>query len=122
MAKKDKKTIPEDKPELYQRLVRRIPNLEIKSNFGFPYTPHNEHMFSLLTKNGFVGIRLPQDQREAFLEKYDNCLYQLEHGRFLKEYVTVPDNLLKDNTDLTTYLESGLNYTKTLKSKPTKRK
>jgi hypothetical protein len=40
----------------------------------------------------------------------------------MKEYVTVPDSLLKDTKTLGKYLELSYVYVKTLKRKPTKKK
>ena len=122
MAKKEQKKIPEDKIELYIKLVNSIPELEIKNSFGFPYTSLNGHMFSLLSKSSHVGIRLPKDKREAFLEQYNTTLYKPEPGPLLKEYVTVPNTLLSDTDTLKPYLEESFIYVKTLKPKPQKKK
>lgn len=40
----------------------------------------------------------------------------------MKEYVTVPDGLLKKTKELQTYLDDSYEYAKTLKAKPTKKK
>lgn len=117
-----KKTIPEEQLELYQKLVNSIPELEIKSNFGFPYTSHNGHMFSLLSKSGFVGIRLPKQERESFLEEYDSKIYKPEPGPLLKEYVTIPNDLLSNTEELKKHLMISFEYVKTLKPKPQKKK
>ncbi len=117
-----KKSIPAEQLELYQKLVDRVPELEVKSTFGFPYTSHNGHMFSLLSKSGFVGIRLPKEEREAFLEKYNSKIYKPEPGPLLKEYVTIPNDLLKDTAAVKEYLIMSFEYVKTLKPKPGKGK
>lgn len=122
MAKKEKKIIPPDKIELYKTLVSRIPGLELNNTFGFPYTSLNGHMFSLLSTTGLVGIRLPKVEREKFLADYNTTLYQPEPGPLLKEYVTIPDDLLRDPETLKTILQMGLDYVKTLKPKPPKKK
>lgn len=121
MPKKEKKPIPKEQLELYQQLVERIPELEINSTFGFPYTSLNGHMFSLLSKSGFVGIRLPKEEREAFLKRYNSTIYKPEPGPLLKEYVTVPNDLLADTEALKKYLSISLEYVKTLKPKPAKK-
>ncbi len=121
MAKKEKK-IPEGTIKLYEALVHAIPDLEIKNSFGFPYTALNGHMFSLLSKSGLVGIRLPKDKREAFLTKYSTTLYQPEPGPLLKEYVTVPEELLANVEVLKHYLQESYNYIKTLKPKAENKK
>ncbi len=122
MSKKEKKTISAEQLELYEKLVKSIPELEINSTFGFPYTSLNGHMFSLLSKSGFVGIRLPKQEREAFLEQYNSTIYKPEPGPLLKEYVTIPNDLLADVETLKSYLLVSLAYVKTLKPKSSKKK
>lgn len=120
MAKKQTKTIPEDKRKFYEQLVASVPGIEVNETFGFPYTSLNGHMYSLLSKSGFVGIRLPKKERGEFLETYQSTLYKPEPGPLLKEYVTIPNDLLEDTNTLKKYLEKGLEYVKGLKPKPGK--
>ncbi len=40
----------------------------------------------------------------------------------MKEYVTVPDELLQDTEELKGYLDLSYEYVKSLKPKPTKKK
>ncbi len=122
MAKKEKKKIPEDKRAQYEALVSEIPELELLTNFGFPYTSLNGHMFSLLSTSGFVGIRLPKEERELFLKKYNSKLYKPEPGPLLKEYVTIPSDLLTNIPELLPYLQISLDFVKTLKPKVKKKK
>jgi len=64
-------------------------------------------MFSHLSKTGTLVLRLPKEEREAFLEKYDTSLYE-SYGAIMKEYVIVSAELLEN--------------TEALKPKPTKKK
>lgn len=116
-SKTKSKTIPEDKLKLYQNLVNSVPGIEIKSNFGFPYTSLNGNMYSLLSKSGYVGIRLPKEAREKFLEEFSTEIYKPEPGPLLKEYVKVPDDLLANTDELKKYLEISFEYAKSLKPK-----
>ncbi len=122
MAKKEKQTIPEDKLAHYERLVQSVPELELATGFGFPYTSANGHMCSFLAKTGSAGIRLPKEERDGFLAKYNTTLFENHNGPVLKEYVQVPDDLLKETHVLKPYLEMGLAFVKTLKPKPPKKK
>lgn len=88
-----KKEVPKDKLELYEKLISTYPDIEGKGK-TIPYTSHNGHMFSQLSKDGTVGLRLPKDEREAFLGKHNTKLFE-QYGAIMKEYVTVPDSLLK---------------------------
>lgn len=115
--KKEKLVIPPEKQALYEKVVTTIPGMELKTNFGFPYTAINGNMYTLLSKSGYVGIRLGKEERLAFLEKFDSSIYQPIPGPLLKEYVTVPDDLLEDTEALKPYLEMSLAYASNLKPK-----
>jgi TfoX/Sxy family transcriptional regulator of competence genes len=110
----------EDKLELYEKLIATHQDIERKGK-TMPYTSHNGHMFSLLSKDGSLGLRLPKDEREAFLEKYNTMLFK-QYGAIMKEYVTVPDRLLAKTEELKRYLEISFEYIKTMKPKPSKKK
>ena len=111
--------IPPDKLEAYDELIATVPEIERKG-VSMPYTSANGHMFSHLSKEGSMGLRLPKEDREVFLKKYDTTLYE-QHGAIMKEYVTVPDELLKDTDEMKVYLEISYTYVKSLKPKPTKK-
>ena len=65
-------------------------------------------MFSHLSKTGTLALRLPKEEREAFLEKYDTSLYE-SYGAIMKEYVIVSAELLENTEALKPYL--GMDYT-----------
>jgi TfoX/Sxy family transcriptional regulator of competence genes len=111
---------PQDKIDLYDRLIDTHLEIDRKGKTS-PYTSHNGHMFSHLSKTGSLGLRLPKGERESFLEKYNTTLYE-SHGAIMKEYVTVPDDLLENTEALKVYLDLSYEYVKTLKPKPTKKK
>src|SRR5262249_23749955 len=85
-----------------------------------PYTSVNGHMFSLLTKEGTLALRLPSDDRERFLTTYKTKLSE-QYGAVLKEYVDVPESLLKNTAKLRKYFDVSYAYVSGLKPKPTKR-
>ncbi len=117
---KTSKLPPKDKVDLYDQLIDTHPDIERKG-VSMPYTSLNGHMFTYLSKSGSLGIRLPKDERETFLEKYNTTLYE-SHGAIMKEYVTVPDELLENTEELKKYLDLSYKYIKTLKPKPSKKK
>jgi TfoX/Sxy family transcriptional regulator of competence genes len=104
----------------YEKLVATNPKLERKGA-TMPYTSVNGHMFSFLTKTGRLALRLPEQDREAFLKKYDTKLCE-QNGTVLKEYVEVPDALLAKTTELKKFFERSYAYVASLKPKPTQRK
>ncbi len=111
--------IPAEKLALYEKLVATNPNVERKGA-TMPYTSLNGHMFSFLTKTGALALRLPTDERDAFITKYKTRLCE-QHGRIMQEYVEVPNALLKKTRELKKYFDVSFAYVGSLKPKPTKR-
>ena len=68
-----------------------------------------------------MALRLPEYEREQFLKKYKTTLFEA-HGSVMKEYVAVPDALLKKTRELQKYLKISYEYVKTLRPKPTKKR
>jgi hypothetical protein len=121
MSTPKKADIPADKLALYDKLIATLPEIERKGAAN-PYTSHNGHMFSLLLgPKGVMALRLPEDERENFLKKYNTTLYEA-YGAVMKEYVTVPDALLKETKALQKHLAVSYAYVQTLKPKPTTKK
>jgi len=106
--------------EFYDKLIELHPEIDRKGK-TMPYTSVNGHMFSFLDKEGEMGLRLSEPDRNEFLEKYTTKL-SVQHGAIMKEYVVVPFELLEDTEKLLGYLQKSFNYVSTLKPKPTKKK
>jgi hypothetical protein len=106
--------------EWFEKLVATNPRIPRKGD-TMPYTSLNGHMFSLLTKTGELALRLPEGQREAFLKKYKTVLCK-QYGVVMKEYVIVPDALLKKTQELKKYFDASYEYIASLKPKPTTKK
>jgi TfoX/Sxy family transcriptional regulator of competence genes len=115
-----KNAIPNEKVALYDKLITTILKIERKGAEN-PYTALNGNMFTLLHQSRTLAIRLPEDKREEFLKKHKTKLFEA-YGVVMKEYVTVPDTLLKNTTEIGKYLEVSYEYAKTLKPKATKTK
>ncbi len=116
MAKKV--TAPPAKLALYRRLIESVDGVDAQSNFGSAYTAVNGNMYSMISKHGVVGIRLPEPNRTAFLETYITELFRGDPAwPPAKEYVAVPDALLEDTETLRPYLETSYRYVRTLKPK-----
>jgi len=117
MATKNEKSAPADKVKLFDKLVATNPEVERKGDTN-PYTSFNGNMFTHMDTNGSLAIRLPEKEIAAFIKKYKTKL-QESYGVTRKEYVVVPDSLLKKTAELKTYFDMSYAYVKTLKAKPT---
>lgn len=81
-----------------------------------PYTSTNGHMFSIISKDGRLGIRLNKKDREEFIKTHKTKLFK-NYGTTMKEYVEIPQKLLKDTKNLAKLLQTAEEYVKTLKKK-----
>jgi TfoX/Sxy family transcriptional regulator of competence genes len=108
-----------EKETLYDKLIATNPDIERKGDTN-PYTSYNGNMFTLLLKKERLAIRLPEKERAAFIKKYKTKLMEA-YGAVMKEYVEVPDSLLKKTSELKPYLQKSYGYIQTLKPKPTKK-
>src|SRR6266704_6178880 len=113
MAKPAAGAVPSDKLALYEKLVATNPSVQRKGA-TVPYTSLNGHMFSYLSKEGKLALRLPAGEREAFLKKYKTTLCEA-YGIVQREYVVVPDALLKKTSDLKKYFAMSFGYVESLK-------
>src|SRR5262249_41025503 len=102
---------------LYGALLATNPDIERKGA-TMPYTSVNGNMFSLLTAEGTLALRLPAGEREAFLKRYNSTL-TVQYGVVMKEYVQVPDSLLRNTRALAKYLDTSYRYAGSLKAKAT---
>ena len=120
MSAQKKSNIPADRLEAFDRLVATNPNIERKGA-AVPYTSLNGHMFSYLSKEGKLQLRLPAAEREAFLKKYKARLCEA-YGKVQPEYVEVPDALLSSTRELKKFFDCSYAYVGSLKPKPTTKK
>ena len=109
-----------EKIEIYEKLVAALPGVERKGATN-PYTSMNGNMFTLLHQSQTLAIRLPEDKRQEFLKRHKASLFQA-YGTVMKEYVQVPDALLRNPKELGKYMHASYEYAKTLKVKPTAKK
>jgi hypothetical protein len=108
---------PADRLALYEVLVATNDAIERKGA-TMPYTSRDGHMFSFLDKSGSMALRLPDDARQTFLERYETALAE-QYGRVMKEYVIVPDDLLERTEELQGWFEQSYEWIGSLKPKPT---
>src|SRR5678809_844030 len=104
---------------LYEKLVATNPRVDRKGA-TMPYTSLNGQMFSILTKENRLGLRLPAKERTEFLKKYKTTLCE-QYGYVQPEYVVVPDALLKKTRELKPFFDLSYEYVASLKPKPTKK-
>ena len=105
----------EKKLELYDKLVAKCPRFDRKGK-TMPYTSANGYMFSLLNKDGELGIRFSKQVQEKYLQKFGTTIFK-SYGSVMKGYVLIPDNMLEDSDKLSEYLNESYDYVMTLEPK-----
>ncbi len=120
MASKKKTHAHPDQLILYEKLVDGFPGVQIKGD-AIRYTSLNGNMYSFLSKDGEMAMRLPEKEREAFIKKYKTKLHEA-YGAVLKEYVTVPENVLANTKEMKKYFGISYEYVQSLRPKPTTKK
>jgi hypothetical protein len=109
-----------EKLALYEKLVATNPDVPRKGD-TMPYTSLNGNMFSLLTKEGTLILRLDPETQAVFIKKYKSKL-PVQYGAVMREYVEVPDALLAKTRELKKYFDLSFAYASSLKAKPAKNK
>jgi hypothetical protein len=103
------------KLELYDKLVAKCPRFERKGK-TVPYTSANGHMFSMLNKDGQLGIRFSKEVQEKYIQEFGTTIFK-SHGAVMKGYVLIPDGMLVNLDKLAEYLDEGYDYVMMLEPK-----
>ncbi len=99
----------------YEKCVAAFPEVERKGK-TMPYTSLNGHMFSFLSKDGSMGLRLSADDRDQFIKKY-NAQIMVQHERQMKEFVLVPEKVWASLRSMKSWFQKSFDYTASLKPK-----
>jgi hypothetical protein len=112
MPAKKTSAIPAAKLALYDKLIATDPRIERKGA-TIPYTSANGKMFTYLSPTGDLRIRMPEDEREAFMKKYGTKPV-VQYGVVMKDWVGVPAALFGRTSELKPYLAIGRAYAERL--------
>ncbi len=104
----------EEQLKIYEEAIS-MEGLERKGK-TMPYTSSNGHMFSQVNKANELGIRLSKEDTSEFDSKYGAQPF-ISYGATMREYVLIPEELLLQKEELSTYLKKGFDF---VNSKPPK--
>lgn len=100
---------------LYDKLVDLNPKFERKGK-TMPYTSANGYMFSLLNKDGELGIRLPKESYKKFRKEHLDEDFK-SHGAVMRAYVKIPEHLDNETKLLSKFLDEAYEYVMSLPPK-----
>ncbi|WP_245593031.1 hypothetical protein [Crocinitomix catalasitica] len=81
-----------------------------------PYTSANGHMFSVINKEGQLGMRFSNAVQEKYFEKYKTSNF-ISHGSIMKGYILITDEMFADKDNLVGLLNESYDYVMSLEPK-----
>lgn len=104
-----------EKLAIYNKLVDKCRRFERKGK-TMPYTSANGYMFSLLNKDGVLGIRFSKEVQQKYIEKLNTTIYK-SYGAVMRGYILSPDSMQMDLDNLANYLNESFDYVMSLDPK-----
>jgi TfoX/Sxy family transcriptional regulator of competence genes len=89
--------------------------------FGFPAGFVNGNMFMGLFENSMI-LRLPLESRDELIQRHSAKLFEPMAGRVMKEYVALPESLIRDREQLAAWVAKALVHGESLEPKAAKAK
>ena len=117
---KPKPHAPTDRVDLYDKYIASHPDI-VRKGAANPYTSVNGHMFSCLSRDGDVAVRVSNEDRAEFLEKHPDAVF-ITYNTVMKEYILLPYDIFKDEKAFMFWLNRSFEHVRSFKPKPTTRK
>ena len=105
----------EKKLELYDGAVGTCLRF-VRKGKTMPYTSANGHMFSLLEKDGRLGIRFSKEIQERYIQELSTTTFK-SYGATMRGYVLIPEHICSDIDQLAKYLNESYDYVMSLEPK-----
>lgn len=101
--------------EMYGSFVDQCPRFERKGK-TMPYTSANGHMFSILNKDGELGIRFSKEVQENYIEKHNTSIIK-SHGAIMRGYILITEYMMNEKDLVPDLLNESYDYVMSLKKK-----
>ena len=92
----------------YDAIVASCPRFERKGK-TMPHTSANGYMFSLLNKDGALGIRFAKEKQQQYLEEFSTTHFK-SYGAVMNGYIQIPDKLWPKTELLIRLLNESYDY------------
>ena len=104
-----------EKLEIYEEIISKCPRFKRKGK-TMPYTSANGYMFSLLNKDGEIGIRFSKKIQNKYIEEFNSSIFK-SYNAIMHGYVLIPDDMCKDLDHLSNLLDESYDYVMSLTPK-----
>lgn len=105
--------------KIYEELIENQPEIKRKGK-RLPYTSMNGNMFSVISKEGKIGLRLSQERVEECIDLYGFTKY-IKNDKVLEDFVQISEEFL-DNELLVELFNECCEHAKSLQAKPKTKK
>jgi TfoX/Sxy family transcriptional regulator of competence genes len=105
----------------FAQTMATLPMAQTKTVFGSPAAFANGHMFAGIQNESFF-LRLPDAERESFMQTVSAEQWEPMPGRPMREYVVVPAPLIEAPDELSAWLGKSIAYVQALPPKAAKKK
>jgi TfoX/Sxy family transcriptional regulator of competence genes len=106
--------------DLFGHAIESLPGVQPKKMFGYPAAFVNGNMFSSLFQSSMI-LRLSEQDRTACASRFGARLFEPMPGRPMREYIEVPERMLKSPNLLDTWLRKARDYAAALPHKTARR-
>lgn len=109
--------------ELVNTFLTALPEdarVERRKMFGYPCAFVNGNMFTGLHQEDLI-VRLAEEDRQRLVEKQGARIFSPMPGRPMKEYVSLPEDILGDAKELRGWIRRSLEYAAALPPKAAKK-
>lgn len=101
--------------KIYDAIVDKCPRFEHKGK-SMIYTSANGHMFTLLNKEGEIGVRFSEEVQEKYIQEFESSLYK-SYGATMRGYVLIPNHMLEDLDKMAKLFNESYDYVMSLEPK-----
>ena len=105
----------EENLKRYDELIAQCPRFERKGK-SMPYTSANGYMFSLLNKDGELGIRFSKEVQKKYMEAWDSNFFK-SYGSIMHGYVLIPESMFDEPEKIISLLNESYDYVMSLEPK-----
>jgi len=101
--------------KIYEELIEKHPEIRRKGK-RLPYTSMKGNMFSFISKEGHIGLRLSEESVDKYIDLYGFTKF-IQNDKVMEDYVKIPDDFL-ENELLVDIFNECCEYGKILQPKP----
>ncbi len=113
------KAAPPELIRLFEDAMRGFPEAQARKMFGYPAAFVNGNMLGGLFQDSMM-LRLSADDRATFQDQAGAKPFEPMPGRVMREYVVVPEAIVKSKAQLKTWVGRAIAYSSSLPAKASK--